>query len=814
MNVSAIKRKLKKNKIVKLCGAAVLPKPYPKYYEKCSVDKNVILYESFYGRGMTCGPYALFKEMLSDERFSKCRHVWVYNSESEWKDTFERYEEYQNVIFIKIKSREYYRYLASAGYLINNSTFPACFTRKTEQTYINTWHGIPLKLMGYEMPNGNIQVANTERNFLQASFLLSPNKHHTDMYTKSYKLDGIFEGKILESGQARTDTFFNTEKEDVIRKLLDDGVNVNSNKKIIMYAPTWKGADFNEPQADIREYENIYNKICKSIDTSKYQLLIKPHQAVYDKVKQGAGELRECMVSPRLDTNEVLCAVDVLISDYSSIFFDFLVTGRPIMFYIPDLEQYKKTRGMYMDIDKLPGPATDSLQELCGWLENPEESVKAAAGSYSELKEKFCGYDDGNVSRRIVNAIWHGDYNGINVIETKAKKKKIFISLGRALQNGITHSFLSLLNNIDYDKYDVTAYLYEAVAPDQVVRMNEINPNVRVLVRTSYVFATRWELFRMALGMAFGLNGVFRKVLPEKYFIRQARRLAGDARFDSVVEFCGYSPIMALVLPKLNADTTAIWMHNDLLADANRKVNHKKPLKRKMTMIFNLYSEWDRLVSCSNSVMEVNRKNLSTPELANKFYYAKNTINYKRVLNSLEEGCEYEGFPMPEESDTNFVTMGRLSTEKNHGNFVRAFAEYVKEYPNSRVYIIGEGPLREQVEGEIERLNLKDKVILTGNLANPFTLMSKCDCFILPSIYEGQPMVLLEARIVGLPIVVSDFSSVKDSLMEHGQYLIKSTEDSILDGLKAFSEGRVESCGFDPEQYNKEAVGEFEKAIL
>ena len=80
-----------------------------------------------------------------------------------------------------------------------------------------------------------------------------------------------------------------------------------------------------------------------------------------------------------------------------------------------------------------------------------------------------------------------------------------------------------------------------------------------------------------------------------------------------------------------------------------------------------------------------------------------------------------------------------------------------KEYPNSKLYIIGEGPLREQVEGEIARLNLKDKVILTGNLINPFTLMKKCKCFILPSIYEGQPMVLLEARIVGLPIIVSDF---------------------------------------------------------
>ena len=122
--------------------------------------------------------------------------------------------------------------------------------------------------------------------------------------------------------------------------------------------------------------------------------------------------------------------------------------------------------------------------------------------------------------------------------------------------------------------------------------------------------------------------------------------------------------------------------------------------------------------------------------------------------------------------------------------------------------------LREQVEGEIARLNLKDKVILTGNLINPFTLMKNCKCFILPSIYEGQPMVLLEARIVGLPIIVSDFSSVKDSLMENGQYLINSSEESILGGLRAFSEGKVPKCNFDPKQYNREAVEEFENAIM
>lgn len=813
MNVSALKQKLKKNKLVKLFIMVVCPIPYPTYYDKCKVDKNVVLYESFYGKGMTCGPKAIFDELKSRPECKDLMHVWVVDDDKSkaWLEKIGEYKSTLNVTFVKIKSRAYYKYLATAGYLINNSTFPPCFTKKPEQVYVNTWHGIPLKLMGYEMPNGNIEVANTERNFLQASYLLSPNSHHTNMYTKSYKLNGIFEGKIIETGQARTDTIFKSDRDLVLDKLINAGIAIDKNKKIVMYAPTWKGENFNRAEVNAGEYVAFYNEVISS--SKNVQVLIKPHQVVYNKLKNNA-ELSGCLVAPSFDTNEILSAVDVLVSDYSSIYFDFLVTGRPILFYIPDVDEYKETRGIYEAVSKLPGPATDNIDELCGWISDIQNAVSSYKQVYDELKSSMCKYDDGHVSKRIVDAIWGGDFSNVNIIETKTEKKKIFIALGRALQNGITHSFLSLLNNMDYEKFDVTAYLYEAVASDQVVRMNQINPNVRVLVRTSYTFATRWELIKLVIGMAFNVKGVFRKVLPDEYFARQAKRLAGDARFDSVVEFCGYSPIMAMVLPKLNTKKTAIWMHNDLIADANRKVNHKKPLKKKMAMIFNLYDDWDRLVSCSHSVMEVNKKNLSRAGIEDKFSFAKNTINYRRVLDSLEEGCEYEGFPMPKEGNTNFVTMGRLSTEKNHGNLVRAFAEYVKEYPNTRVYIIGEGPLREQVEGEIERLGLKDKVILTGNLANPFTLMSKCQCFILPSIYEGQPMVLLEARIVGLSIVVSDFSSVRDSLMENGQYLIKSTEDSILEGLKAFSEGKVPVCKFDPQEYNKEAVREFENAIM
>jgi len=808
MNKADVLNKLKKNKIARMLKAAIYPEPYAKFYDKCSIDYELVLYESFYGKGITCNPRAIFEALLERDGEEKYTHIWVYDDKKNWNEWFEKYRDNKNVKFVKIKSRAYYKYLASAGYLINNSTFPACYTKKPGQTYINTWHGIPLKLMGYSMPNGNIEVANTERNFLQADILLSPCESHTDMYLKDYKLQGIYEGRIIETGQARTDTIFKSKPEEVMELLKTQGVSVDPDKKIVLYAPTWKGTDFSHAVADISEFEKIYDEIASGLKDA--QLLIRPHQVIYGSVAK-SEKLKQYLVPPNIDTNELLCAVDVLISDYSSIFFDYVVTGKPILFYIPDLADYKEARGMYMDIESLPGPATSNLSTICEWLKNPESVI---SDNYNIIKEQYCKYDDGHVAERIVGTIWYGDNEDVKVLQTSTEKKKLFISLGRILQNGITHSFLSLLNNIDYDKYDVTAYLYEAIAPDQVIRMNQINSNVRVLVRTNYLFATKFELVRLVIGMAFNVKGIFRKILPEKYFIRQAKRMVGDTKFDSVIEFCGYSPILALVLPKMNAKIRAIWMHNDLLADANRKVKNRKPLKRKMEMIFNIYPEWDRLVSCSHSVMEVNKRNLSSPVIEDKFSFARNTINYQRVLDNLEQPCEYTGFELPRAEDTNFVTMGRLSTEKNHGNLVRAFAEYVKEYPNSRLYILGEGPLRQQVTDEIKRLKLENEVILTGNLINPFYLMKQCDCFILPSIYEGQPMVLLEARIVGLPIVVSDFSSVKDSLMENGQYLIKSTEESILDGLKAFSEGRVESCNFDPKEYNKQAVAEFENAVL
>ena len=130
------------------------------------------------------------------------------------------------------------------------------------------------------------------------------------------------------------------------------------------------------------------------------------------------------------------------------------------------------------------------------------------------------------------------------------------------------------------------------------------------------------------------------------------------------------------------------------------------------------------------------------------------------------------------------------------------------------LYIIGDGPLKSQLRKLISSLKLTDKVILSGNLTNPFAVMDNCDCFILPSTYEGQPMVILEARILGLPIIVSNFATVKDSMYENGQLVIGMETEDIYEALVKFKNGQVPNeFKFDYKRYNEEAIAEFESCL-
>ncbi|MDN5743051.1 MAG: glycosyltransferase, partial [Yaniella sp.] len=158
-------------------------------------------------------------------------------------------------------------------------------------------------------------------------------------------------------------------------------------------------------------------------------------------------------------------------------------------------------------------------------------------------------------------------------------------------------------------------------------------------------------------------------------------------------------------------------------------------------------------------------------------------------------------------------TVGRLSPEKNHARMIVAFAQVHAQRPDTRLMIIGNGPLRRQLEELAALEGVADSVVFTGQQRNPYLLMRAADCFVMSSDYEGQPMVILEARILGLPIVSTAFGSVRSALPEGTGRIVGLDETELAEGMLDFLDGKVPSVSFDADAYNREAVEGFYFAI-
>jgi len=155
----------------------------------------------------------------------------------------------------------------------------------------------------------------------------------------------------------------------------------------------------------------------------------------------------------------------------------------------------------------------------------------------------------------------------------------------------------------------------------------------------------------------------------------------------------------------------------------------------------------------------------------------------------------------------------RIWTSVNDRRLLDAFAEVHRAHPATQLVIAGSGPLLGALELQAEALRISDAVIFTGHQSNPHAIMAASDCFVLSSNYEGQPMVLLEALMVGLPIVTVEFGAVADAVPEGSALIVSQDVRGLVEGMNAFLDGQVTARPFDPEAYNREAITEFSRAI-
>jgi CDP-glycerol glycerophosphotransferase len=789
---------------------------------RAPLDPHTVMYESFAGNGMLCNPEAIFRALLAAPDQQHLHHVWALSDLGLYQRTVAEFADDPRVRFVRRGSRAYFDALATAGYLVNNATFPDGFGKRDGQLYLNTWHGTPLKAMGYDVPHGGLDTRNVTRNFVQADYLLAPNDDTAQMYLRAYRMANIFRGRMIVEGTPRIDhQFVDDAQRRVIRdRLAGHGVELGEGQQLVLYAPTWKG-DFYSPDDDIAELRVFLDALRGQLDDDRYRVLLKVHQRVY-RFAHADPAVRSALIPNEVPANEVLAVTDVLVTDYSSIFIDFLATGRPVLFYTPDLDEYAATRGLYLPPEQWPGPVSRDLAHLVTQLANlgsgdKQDPSAAYAAAYATARGRYCAHEDGGAAARVVDIVFRGARAGYDVRADFADgRPAILVQLGGMRRNGITSAALALLDNIDHERFDVSLSFPHNTSPGARHLVDSISSRVRLFAQAPEITAGK-----LRVRVLVALNGRSpgrRQVLvsARNELMRQEwARSFGAARFDHVIDFSGYAPYWTKLLANRSGGSFAIWLHNDVRAELANRVR-SRPVRASLGGAIALYRNADQLVSVSEQLCALNRRTLAEWAPQARFTFARNTINVERIVRL---AAAPSPLPVPASAGADapavrtFVTAGRLSPEKNHERLIRAFARVHAADADTRLLILGTGPRHDALRSVIAELGVGAAVTLTGYQENPYAIMAAADCFVLSSDYEGQPIALLEALVLGLPIVTTAFDSVQGSLPDGTGLVVARDTDALADGLAAFLRGEVPHPPFDHVAYNARAMEEFYRAI-
>ncbi|MGW0393712.1 CDP-glycerol glycerophosphotransferase family protein [Streptomyces sp. NPDC003042] len=354
--------------------------------------KDMIVYETFQGNGAGDSPRAIHEELL--RRGEKLEHVWLVRDG--------RAEVPATARAVQYDSLEAWEVLARAKYYVVNDSVPRHFRRRPGQIVVQTWHGTPLKQIGYDYTHDYYTSPEVlealEHDSAQWSLLASPSSYATTVLKRALGYDG----ETIEVGSPRADALVRPDAERIagIRRRL----GLPEGKKVVLYMPTWR---------ENRESFSGGYKLDLRIDLDAarrelgedHVLLVRGHYRVGEQVREGVRDGFVVDVSGWPDATDLLLVADVLISDYSSAICDFALTDRPILLFTYDLEQYRDTlRGFTFDLeDKAPGPLLADSESLIKAVRNADAVGAEYAPARAAFRAEFCDLDDGTAAEKVVD---------------------------------------------------------------------------------------------------------------------------------------------------------------------------------------------------------------------------------------------------------------------------------------------------------------------------------------------------------------------------------------------------------------------------
>jgi CDP-glycerol glycerophosphotransferase len=305
-------------------------------------------------------------------------------------------------------TQEYYEALARSKYIISNDDMQAPFRKRDGQTYLQTWHGTPLKKIGFDIANpqfisGTAYFDHLAKDIAQWDLLLSPNPFSTPVMRGAFR----YEGEICEYGYPRNDLLGRADAAEVAARVRDR-LGLPAGKRVVLYAPTWRD---NQVYANGRRYrfdmrldlERAWSELGQD-----HVILIRGHHHMADDVPAGMRPGFAVNVTAYPDITELYLASDVLVTDYSSTMFDYAVTGRPMLFFTYDLADYRDNlRGFYFDFEaEAPGPLLATSDEVIAGIRDVDAVAASYRDAYERFAARFASLDDGKAGARVCDRLF------------------------------------------------------------------------------------------------------------------------------------------------------------------------------------------------------------------------------------------------------------------------------------------------------------------------------------------------------------------------------------------------------------------------
>ncbi len=365
----------------------------------CLVKKNRIVFDSSLGKSYAGNPKHIYEYLMANGYDLIWDCIWFYENERYNIPGMSRQVRYGRLRYIY--------YMATAKVWVFDSRQPEFLVRRKGTYYIQTWHGTPLKRLALDMEDvfmaGETDIDSYKEHFAKNvhtwDFLISQNPFSTATFRRAFD----FHKEMLEIGYPRNDILFreNTE-EDTQRYRRKLGLPLD--KKIILYAPTWRDDEFSEDDRYEFRPQISFEKLQKELG-DEYVMIVKYHYLIMDAVDWSPYEGFIYHFDQSRDIAELFLVSDILVTDYSSVMFDFSIMRRPMFFFAYDFYKYKnELRGFYFSYSKeMPGPISTTTEELIADIHNYDSQEYEER--YQKFVEKYNTIDDGKASSRVLDLL-------------------------------------------------------------------------------------------------------------------------------------------------------------------------------------------------------------------------------------------------------------------------------------------------------------------------------------------------------------------------------------------------------------------------